>query len=251
MDFYKMISSNTDKLNKNELDILNFCMKDPHSIKNMKINDLAEKTYTSGASLVRFCKKLGFTGFAEFKASISLDLKNSEENISTKQRSISHNLFKDINKSIDLINENVLDDILEMLHKANKIDFFGEGSSRIVCSEVAKKFRTIGKTAFNYDDNSMMYISAGSLTENDVVFAVSISGETSQVLKALTIAKAKGAKIISLTDISNNTQSKLSDKSLFVTSTLFSRENHNIISRTQALIIAEYVFFRYLDKYFH
>ncbi|MBD7914663.1 MurR/RpiR family transcriptional regulator [Clostridium sp. Sa3CUN1] len=249
MDFYKMISTNTDKLNKNELDILNFCMKHADDIKSIRINDLAENTYTSPASIVRFCKKLGFAGFSEFKASFSLNIKNTEETFNNNFNENSPNLFKDINKSIELINEDILEEILELLHNANRIEFFGEGSSRIVCSEVAKKFRTIGKTAFNYDDSSMMYIAATSLTSNDLIFAISVSGETIQVLKALNIAKSRGAKIISLTDLSNNSQSKLADKSIYVTSTSFVREKYNIVSRTQALIIAEYIFFRYLEKY--
>ncbi|MDI9218341.1 MurR/RpiR family transcriptional regulator [Clostridium tertium] len=251
MDFYKMISTNTDKLNKNELDILNFCMKHANDIKSIKINDLAENTYTSPASIVRFCKKLGFSGFAEFKASFVLNIKNTEETFNNHFNENSPNLFKDINKSIELINEDILEEILYLLHNANRIEFFGEGSSRIVCSEVAKKFRTIGKTAFNYDDSSMMYIAAASLTSNDLIFAVSMSGETIQVLKALNIAKTRGAKIISLTDLSNNSQSKLADKSLYVTSTSFVHENYNIVSRTQALIISEYIFFRYLEKYIY
>lgn len=243
MDFYSLISTNTKKLNDNECEILNFCMKNPKMIKEIKISELAEETYTSSASIVRFCKKLGFSGFAEFKASLSLNTKNNNKNSS------SINLFGDINKSIELINENTINEVIGILHNANRIEFFGEGSSRIVCSEVAKKFRTIGKTSFNYDDNSMMYISANTLTENDVVFAISISGETNQVLKALNIAKSKNAKIISLTDLSNNSQSKLSDKSLFITSTSFNSGNFNIQSRVQALIVAEYVFYRYLQKY--
>ena len=249
MDFYNTISTNTDKLNRNETMVLNFCLKNPTKVKNMKINDLAESTYTSPASIVRFCKKLGFSGFAEFKASLSLNDKVPKDTTNSTLGIDSPNLFKDINKSIELINENVINDVLEIINKANRIEFFGEGSSRFVCSEVAKKFRTIGKTAFNYDDSSMMYISASSLTENDVIFAISISGETTQILKALNIAKGKGTKIISLTDIGNNTQSKLSDKSLFITSTSFSRDNINIRSRVQALVIAEYVFYRYLERY--
>lgn len=246
MDFYNKISINTEKLNKNELEILNFCMKNATKIKEMKINDIATQTFTSAASIVRFCKKLGFSGFAEFKAAITL---NTEES-SKEHIDYYPDLFSDIDKSIELINEPIIDDVLELIHNANRIEFFGEGSSRIVCSEVAKKFRTIGKTAFNYDDNSMMYISANYLTPKDLIFAVSISGETSQILKALNIAKIRGAKIISLTDISNNSQSKLADKSLFITSTSYKRDNINIQSRIQALIIAEYVFFRYLEKYF-
>ncbi|WP_217077504.1 MurR/RpiR family transcriptional regulator [Clostridium baratii] len=250
MNFYDMISVNTEKLNKNESEILDFCLRNPIKIKNMKINDLAESTYTSPSSIVRFCKKIGFSGFSEFKASLSFNTKEDKNKAkSNYSGNHSQNLFKDINKSIELINETIVDDVLEMLHKANRIEFFGEGSSRFVCSEVAKKFRTIGKTAFNYDDSSMMYISATSLTENDVIFAISISGETTQILKALNIGKSRGSKIISLTDIGNNTQSKISDKTLFTTSTSFNMDNINIQSRIQTLIIAEYIFYRYLEKY--
>lgn len=95
----------------------------------------------------------------------------------------------------------------------------------------------------------MMYIAAASVSENDVIFSVSLSGETKQIIKALNIAKTKGAKIVSLTDISNNSQSKIADKSLFITSTSFNKNNINIQSRIQALILAEYVFYRYLEKY--
>lgn len=245
MDFYTRISSNADKLNKNESEILDYCLKSQNNISKMKINDIAEATFTSPASIVRFCKKIGFTGFSEFKAALSMN--NSEDtNYNPGQAT---NLLSDINKSFDLINESIVDDILEIIHNANRIEFFGEGSSRLVCSEVAKKFRTIGKTAFNYDDNSIMYIAASSLTEKDAIFAVSISGETAQILKALNIAKGNNAKIISLTDLSNNSQSKMADKSLFVTSTSFSKSNIDIRSRTQALIIAEYIFYRYIEKY--
>ena len=94
-----------------------------------------------------------------------------------------------------------------------------------------------------------MYIAAASATENDTIFAVSLSGETKQVIKALSIAKTNGAKIISLTDISNNSQSKIADKSLFITSTSFNKNDISIRSRIQALILAEYVFYRYLEKY--
>lgn len=249
MDFYNMITDNTEKLNKTDLTILDFCLKNPKLIKNIKISDLADKLFTSPASIVRFTKKLGFAGFAEFKASLSLNIKNTDDRFNNNITSDSPNLFNDINKSIELVNENIIEEIIDILHKSNRIEFFGEGSSRLVCSEVAKKFRTIGKIAFNYDDSSMMYIAAASATENDTIFAVSLSGETKQIIKALSIAKTNGAKIISLTDISNNSQSKIADKSLFITSTSFNKNDISIRSRIQALILAEYVFYRYLEKY--
>ena len=100
MDFYNMITDNTEKLNKTDLTILDFCLKNPKLIKNIKINDLADKLFTSPASIVRFTKKLGFAGFAEFKASLSLNIKNTDDRFNNNLTSDSPNLFNDINKSI-------------------------------------------------------------------------------------------------------------------------------------------------------
>ncbi len=36
-------------------------------IENKKIDDIVAETYVSGATIVRFCKKLGYSGFSNFK----------------------------------------------------------------------------------------------------------------------------------------------------------------------------------------
>ena len=66
-----------------------------------------------------------------------------------------------------------------------------------------------------------MNISAKQTTENDLVIAFSVSGETSLVIAAANIAKSKGATIISITNLGSNTLSDMADINVYVQSTCF------------------------------
>ena len=246
MTIYHQITSNTKHLNKLEQDILDFCMKNSEAVTRMKIQELAEQLYTSPATLVRFCQKLGYRGFMEFKAALRLQM----ETQTALTESHSGDFFKDITKTMELINERVIDEIIEMIYDSRRIELFSVGSSRMVSGEMSKKFQSIGKSCFTYDDSSMMNLSAKSVNSEDLIIAISASGETSEVLTAVNIAKLNQARIISVTDIGNNTLSRIADKCLFVTSTSFVKADICIKSRVQLLILAEYIFFRYIEKYY-
>lgn len=246
MSFHSQISANAHLLNQNENEILAYCMKHSELVLHMKIADLAEVLFSSPASLVRFCKKLGFHGFSEFKAALKMEVNANKE----LTESHSSDFFKDIEKSIQLVNEEIVEQLIDQIHAKNRLEFYAVGSSRMVANELTKKFQSIGKLAFCYDDSSLMNISAKVLCEKDMVIAFSTSGETDLLIKACTQAKARKASIVSITDLSNNTLSRLADLSLYACSTSFVKADICIRSRVQLLILAEYIFFRYIEKYY-
>lgn len=246
MKFYHTLSNQTKNLNQNENEILSYCIKNIGKIQTIKIQELADELYTSPATLVRFCKKLGFHGFSEFRVALKMEYEEGNH----LEESHSSDFFRDIEKTMELINEKVIDRVIKDIHKARRIEVYAVGSSRMVANEISKKFQSIGKLAFSYDDSSLMNVSASQLSKEDMVIALSTSGETPLILSACAMAKSKGATIVSVTDISANPQTKMSDTSLYVTSTSFTKSNIIIKSRVQLLILAEYIFFRYLESFF-
>lgn len=246
MDFFTMINNKRADLNKSENELLNFFIKNAHNIKNMKIHDVASKTFISAASIIRFCKKLGFSGYSELKTNLAISISNN--NITDTQYTTEVKIFEDIQKTKDMINDSIVDEIVNLLNKATKIDFYGAGSSEMICKEISKKFKALGISSYSYDDSSIMYLSASSLHKEDVVFTVSMSGETNSVIRAANIAKTRGATVISVTNMSINSLTKIADKSLFVCSTSFKLQNFNFESRLQALVLMEYIFFKYLNN---
>ena len=59
---------------KTEKEIAEYITKNHREIVNMSIQELANNTYTSTTTIIRFCKKLGFNGYREFKVQFSQDL---------------------------------------------------------------------------------------------------------------------------------------------------------------------------------
>ncbi|TDT51968.1 MurR/RpiR family transcriptional regulator [Fonticella tunisiensis] len=250
MDFFIRIEKEREKLNKNENELLKYFIENAQDIKNMKIQDVAKKTFVSTAGIIRFCKKLGFNGYSELKNSLALTVKNQgEKGRVYTQSKTSSNIFNDIDKTKDMINDSIIDEITDLIHETERIDFYGEGSSRLVCMEMSRRFQLVGKQTYHYDDTSIMYLSASTLKEKDLVFAISMSGETSQIIRAVNIAKTKKATVVSLTSMSLNTLSNIADKSLFIYSTKYSINGINFISRIPAIILMEYVFNKYVEKY--
>lgn len=66
------INRNFDKLNDNDLHIAHFINTHIDECKNMKIQDLAQFTHASNATIHRFTRKLGFDGYSDFKSYLNL-----------------------------------------------------------------------------------------------------------------------------------------------------------------------------------
>ena len=54
-------------LSNNELNILKFVYEHGEDVPDMSIQALASQVCYSSATILRFCKKLGYSGFAELK----------------------------------------------------------------------------------------------------------------------------------------------------------------------------------------
>lgn len=247
MDFYKRIAQNAQRLNKSDNEILSYCVRNNQKISGMKVQEVAQELYTSPASMIRFCKKLGFSGFSEFKAALRLELSGRQDRGEKENGSV--DFLKDVHKTLQLVQEDTVDRILELIHKSRQVEIYAAGSSRMVASEFVKRLQIIGKPAFCYDDSSLMNISARQVDENDLVIAISVSGETSLVIAAANMAKSRGAFILSLTDLGSNTLSDMADENIYVNSTYFIKTDIKIRSRVQMLLVCEYMFFRYLESF--
>lgn len=55
MDFFTRIAEHTPQLNKNDNEILSYCIRNHAEIANLKVTELADRLFISPASVVRFC----------------------------------------------------------------------------------------------------------------------------------------------------------------------------------------------------
>ena len=246
MTIFDTIEKNRKLLNKNENYLLKYILENTEKVSNMRIQDLSKETFTSTATIVRFCNKLSYSGYAEFKANLKSSIHKEANHKLSPNNTF---LFDDIAKTKDLINDCVIDEVIDLIYNAEKIDFYGEGSSKDVCIDISRKFHLVEKNCRYFNDSSIMYSTASDLDSKTLIIAISMSGETPQVIKAVNIAKTRGCKIICVTSVGYTTLANLSDKCLFIFSSEYEINNIKFKSRVMASAIMEYVFFRYLDRY--
>jgi arabinose-5-phosphate isomerase len=81
---------------------------------------------------------------------------------------------------------------------SGKIAVTGLGKSGIICKKIAATLSSTGSPAFFLHAADALHGDCGLLAENDIVLAVSKSGETAEILQILNMAKRLGLPVLAM-----------------------------------------------------
>ena len=102
------------------------------------------------------------------------------------------------------------------LAATGKIVVTGMGKSGHISGKIAATLASTGTPAFFVHPGEASHGDLGMITRQDIVLAISYSGETDEVLTILPLIKRIGAKLISITGKPNSTLAKAADAHLDV-----------------------------------
>lgn len=193
-------------LNELEMTVYQYILKNKEKAGYMKIRELAEEAHVSTTTILRFCKKMGCSGYSEFKIQFKMYLKNQIEpetdiDISNLTDYLKRFKTEDYMKTID--------QAALMLQQSSSIIFIGVGTSGMLAKYGARYFSNVGWLSLCIDDPFTPVF--GEHQEETVVVALSVSGETEQVLGMANGLKMKGCRLISITNTPNCTLARMSD----------------------------------------
>lgn len=221
MELIQYIKENYDEFTKKEKNIADFLIESKESIIDLSAKEIGEKTNTSGPTVVRFAKKMGFNSLNELKIKISVNIEKKEkkfeylsEELDTRNiiLRIKNTIHNSVDKTIELLEEDKVDKAIEALIKSKSINIFGIGSSSIVGQDFYHKLARIGKKGTYYSDSHLQVATSVLLEKEDVALIISYSGETKEMLECAKNARKKGSEVIAITKASvNNPLEKLSD----------------------------------------
>lgn len=219
MNFIQAINQNKSKLTKSEIKLANYIASHSESVIYNTIKSLSKKTNTSDATIIRLCKKLGFSGFSNLKISLAQESmsqgKKTIKNNVNKYYADSANLLIDsITKTEKLIVPNNIVAAIKLLAQAKQIYLFGVGHSGESAKDFAKSWLRIGLNVQAEVDSHIQIQISSLLDKSDVVIGLSISGHTKDVYDSLKLAKKNNAKIISISNDLNSPISRLADVQL-------------------------------------
>ncbi|NWH10554.1 MurR/RpiR family transcriptional regulator [Acholeplasma laidlawii] len=218
---------NKEALSMAERIVLDYLIENKTLLKDFSVEKIAEAAYTSPASVVRMCKKLGYNGFKDFK--IDFILANSKVEIPETSEYTDVILIKDQNngkkaienniraleETINLYDEKTYTKAASLIMNARKILIFGKGSSFLVCKDLEMKLRRINKFCVAQGESHDQFVDASFINNKDVVIFISNSGKTKEIISSALLAKENKTPIISITRIGSSILADISDVVLY------------------------------------
>ena len=205
---------NMEEFTNNEKGIATYILNNISEIIRISADELAEKTFTSKASIMRLCRKLGTKGYREFQRTIDKEYAElskvsrliGEEpiNSNTEYAEIKDILpafygenIQNIKISLD---DTVMEKVIEKLKRAKKIELYGVGIGQLIAKLAAFKFMTLGIESEAYDGINEHYIASSKKGKEDVAIMTSLTGNNPYVIKAAKLLRRRGVYIIGIAE---------------------------------------------------
>lgn len=220
LNFSNRLSQNYALLSKKERQIGEFILANRSTITQWTIKDLARLTGSSNATISRFCQKLNYTSFGEFKTLILQENDSDPDQTMHLPERIASYYTELIHSSMQLINSEEFKALLEQVRHANKILICGLGSSGLSAEELKGRLVRMGIAADLALDPHTMLMSASLLTKRDLLIAISNSGKSQSVIEACIMAKKEQTPVYAITNRNHTPLTETSDKAIFTSENL-------------------------------
>lgn len=219
-----------EKLNKQEKmtdieqTIAAFFIENSEHLGEMSARFIASEIYTAPSTIVRFCQRLGFKGFNDFKKAymeeknyLTAHFKDIDPNapFSEKDRYVTlasklSVLYQETAMdTLSLMNHDTLQKVTQMLTSCENIFVCSAGDAIEIGRMFKNRMIKIGKKVVVEERTDNLFYEACYANKNDCFILLSYSGETDRLLKVAKKLAERKIPSIAVTSYGNNSLSEL------------------------------------------
>lgn len=242
MQFEERIHKFEYKLNDTDDQIIEYILKNKKDFVSQSIQSLATSLFTVPNTITRLSKKLDYDGFSHLKNSIKEELE------SAKAPAQDSSYFY-IQKTFELIDMEQIEMAAKMLYDAKHVLLFGVGDTADFCEIMVRNLRVVGKSSEHYIHRHEMIHMLDQMNKQDVLFLISLSGETPQILEMAEKAKQREIPIISLTHFTRNSLQEAATVNLYCYAPKKEKNGYNVTDRTPVMVVLQTLSQYYWDHF--
>jgi len=248
-DIATIIDLHFEELTELEQEIARYFLQAETIQDDLSSQQVTQKLHISPAALTRFSKKCGFTGYREFvfqyqHQASKPDTHSHKHSPLTKRVLRSYSIMRE--QTQDLIDEEQLERVAQLIDDAERVYFFGTGSSGLIAREMKLRFMRLGVVCEALTDQDGFAWTTSIMDENCLVLGFSLSGTTQSVLDSLLDAKEMGAKTILFTSAPNK-NSQAYNETVLVASHSQSSYIQRISAQLPMLILIDLIYAYFLE----
>ena len=229
-------------------------------ISRMSISGLASACSVADATGSRFCRRLGYKGYPDFKLAIAnASIHRLEDNpLSgeiTREDTLETITQKLLNASAmamvqtrEVLNLDAVAEAAAVLRESTSVLCMGQGGSMLIASEAAHLFSTISGKFRPVSDSHMQAMAAVMMEPTDSILFYSYSGSTLAMLDTLKTAKERGGKVILVTRFPNSPGAALADIVLQCGANENPLQSGSVPARIAQMYLTDILFSEYTRK---
>lgn len=212
-------------LSPSERHVVDYILANYRDVCNMGIVELGEKTFTSTTTVKRLCRKLGVESYTSFRMLLSAaqdgyayreDAQSGEQaplgqfdSAGEVLEKVSRQNAVSILETGKLIDPQVLEQVITLMARAGRIDFYGIGPSHVVALDAQMKCMRLKIPSTAYNDRLSMLTGAGAYTEGALAFLISHTGETDDIVELARALCRHKVPTVAITSVGSSTLSEL------------------------------------------
>src|SRR5690554_1210474 len=182
-------------LRPSEQKVADYILEHAGEVIHISVTELSNKIGVSDAAIIKFCQRLGYKGYQELKIYLAKELVTpvmeiygeveENDNMKTVKEKIIQKNSQALLDTGKIVDDMELEKAVEAINNAQKVNFYGVGASGFVALDAQLKLMRVGITATAFCDSHLQTTLAALLSPKDVAVAVSDSGSTKDVVRAL------------------------------------------------------------------
>lgn len=239
------IKSLFSALTKKEKIIGIYIVQNYKAVSYMNINELARALEVGETTVLRFCKKVGYSGYYDFRQALADEIKSEKK---FEKEDCITNTYKEIvemtEDTLNLSNYDDINKVASLIKRSDTIFLFGVGFSGLSATGAQIRLNSMGHKAFANSDNYMQVLSASVANNKDLAIGFSISGETKQTIENLKLSRKNGAKTICITNNRKSSITQVGDITLVTAGKAIGEEGSTLITEMSQLFVLEQIFNR-------
>lgn len=237
-----------------------YILDNVQEIPDLSVAQLSDRSGVSQATIVRFSKNLGLSGFADLKVELArstvdnvtglYDEISPTDGVADLERKLAVRIQHTLETTNQGLNQSTLKKVINLLADSNVISVYGLGASNLVAEDFTQKFSRIGKTVVHTQDTHLLLSNILTQPNSQLLFLISDSGKTKETV---TLAKAAIAAKITVVGITSNPKSRLAKLATLtiLTSNTVSRDKIRSAATTSLisqLYTVDLLFYLFLQK---
>ncbi len=247
----------TRRLSGSSLRVAKYIIEDPHGVALMSIEDLARATGSSKSCIVRVSKMTGYQGYRGLRAALmenrgllrgasliglnppsALDGDDPVLNLAREVIRINIEVLQD---TVALLDSKALLRTADTVLMAKHVFLVGFGTSAPVIEDTYQRFLRLRVASSTCSDPHILASIVVNLGPDDLLFCISYSGASRDVIEALETAKERGSGTITLTSVPRSAAVQLSDIALISAVRRTPRAAESVAARVAQLAVIDIV----------